>query len=100
MSNLPIQCPACKNQLKVRRLVCDVCQTQVEGFYELPLLMRLDTHEQMFLIDFVKCSGSLKDMAALMKLSYPTLRNRLDEIIDKIKQFEKTVLKESREENK
>jgi len=100
MSSLPIQCPACKDQLKVRRLVCDVCQTQVEGLYELPLLMRLDTQEQAFLIDFIKCSGSLKDMAALMKLSYPTVRNRLDEIIDKIKQFEKTVSKESKEKNK
>jgi hypothetical protein len=100
MSNLPIQCPACKEQLKVKRLVCENCQTQVEGLYELPLLMRLDLQEQAFLIDFLKCSGSLKDMAALMKLSYPTVRNRLDEIIDKIKQFEKTGTQKSMEKNK
>jgi len=89
MSVLPIQCPACKEQLKVKRLVCENCQTQVEGLYQLPLLMGLDLQEQAFLIDFLKCSGSLKDMAALMKLSYPTVRNRLDEIIEKIKQLEK-----------
>jgi hypothetical protein len=89
MSNLPSQCPACKEQLKVKRLVCENCQTQVEGLYQLPVLMRLDLQEQAFLIDFLKCSGSLKDMAALMKLSYPTVRNRLDEIIEKIKQLEK-----------
>jgi hypothetical protein len=100
MSNLPIQCPACKEQLKVKRLTCENCQTQVEGLYELPLLMRLDTEEQVFLTDFVKCSGSLKDMAVLMKLSYPTVRNRVDEIIDKIKQFEKTVAKEAKEKDK
>ncbi len=100
MSNLPIQCPACKEQLKVKQLACENCRTQVEGLYELPLLMRLDTEEQVFLTDFVKCSGSLKDMAALMKLSYPTVRNRLDEIIDKIKQLEKTVAKEIKEKNK
>jgi hypothetical protein len=91
MSNLPIQCPACKEQLKVKRLICQNCQTQVEGLYELPLLMRLDSDQQAFLTDFVKCSGSLKDMASLMKLSYPTVRNRLDEIIEKIKQLETTI---------
>jgi hypothetical protein len=91
MSNLPIQCPACREQLKVKRLACENCQTQVEGLYELPLLMRLDLQEQAFLIDFLKSSGSLKDMAALMKLSYPTVRNRLDEIIEKIKQYESSI---------
>jgi hypothetical protein len=90
MSTLPVQCPACKEQLKVKRLVCENCQTQVEGLYELPVLMRLDLQEQAFLIDFLKSSGSLKDMATLMKLSYPTVRNRLDEIIEKINQLEKT----------
>jgi len=89
MSTLPVQCPACKEQLKVKRLVCENCQTQVEGLYGLPLLLQLEVAEQSFLIDFLKCSGSLKDMAALMKLSYPTVRNRLDEIIEKIKQLEK-----------
>jgi hypothetical protein len=100
MSFLPIQCPACKEQLKVKRLACENCQTQVEGLYQLPLLMRLDLQEQAFLIDFLKSSGSLKDMAALMKLSYPTVRNRLDEIIEKIRQLETTVARESAEKSK
>jgi hypothetical protein len=100
MSNLPIQCPACKEQLKVEELVCEHCKTEVEGLYELPLLVRLEPEEQVFVLDFLKCSGSLKDMAGLMKLSYPTVRNRLDEIIEKIKQLEKTIAKESREKSK
>ncbi|MBE2281852.1 MAG: DUF2089 family protein, partial [Prosthecobacter sp.] len=29
-------------------------------------------------------SGSLKEMAALLKVSYPTVRNRLDEVIAKL----------------
>lgn len=88
MSHLPIQCPACKEPLKVKRLVCGHCQTQVEGAYDLPVLAQLDAQEQLFLVDFVKSSGSLKEMAGLMKLSYPTVRNRLDEIIDKIRRLE------------
>lgn len=100
MSSLPIQCPACKNSLKVKRLVCENCQTQVEGLYELPLLLRLDSEEQVFVLDFLKCSGSLKDMAGLMKLSYPTVRNRLDGIIERIKQYEKTFSKDIQEKSK
>ncbi|MEN6306541.1 MAG: DUF2089 family protein [Anaerohalosphaeraceae bacterium] len=99
MSRLPIQCPACREQLNVNKLTCRKCQTQVEGLYELPLLLRLESDEQVFVLDFLKCSGSLKEMAALMKLSYPTVRNRLDEIIEKIKQLEQTIDSETREKN-
>jgi hypothetical protein len=43
--------------------------------------MRLSEEEQRFVIDFVKCSGSLKEMAQKLGLSYPTVRNRLDDVI-------------------
>lgn len=99
MNNLPIQCPACKERLRVRHLACDNCQTQVEGLYEVPLFLQLEPTEQTFLLDFVKCSGSLKEMAALMKFSYPTVRNRLDEVIEKIKRLEKDACKERRKKN-
>jgi hypothetical protein len=38
-------------------------------------------------------------MAALMKLSYPTVRNRLDDIIGKIKQLEQVMMPETKEPN-
>lgn len=99
MSRLPIYCPACREQLTVNKLTCGKCQTQVEGLYELPLLLRLEPDEQTFVLDFLKCSGSLKEMAALMKLSYPTVRNRLDDIIEKIKQLEQVMMQETKEQN-
>jgi hypothetical protein len=37
----------------------------------------------------MKASGSLKEMAKLLGLSYPTVRNRLDETIERIKLAEK-----------
>lgn len=40
------------------------------------------TPEQMqFLLTFVRCEGRLNRMEEEMKLSYPTLRNRLNEIV-------------------
>jgi hypothetical protein len=73
----------------VKSLVCERCQTEIQGQYELPLLSRLSLDDQDFILEFIKASGSLKEMAHLLGLSYPTVRNRLDEIIEQIKITEK-----------
>ncbi|WP_165045915.1 DUF2089 family protein [Dysgonomonas sp. ZJ709] len=86
---LPCYCPSCKAQLKVKSLKCENCETEVMGNYELPILALLSTEEQDFILKFVKHSGSLKEMANQLRLSYPTVRNLLDEIIEKIKSYEK-----------
>lgn len=87
---LPTICPACRERLKVKRLVCEKCGTEIEGLYELPQFARLSQQEQEFILEFVKASGSLKEMAKLLRLSYPTVRNRLDEIIERVKLAEDT----------
>jgi len=46
--------------------------------------MRLSEENQQFVLDFVRCSGSLKEMAQKLGLSYPTVRNRLDEVISQL----------------
>jgi hypothetical protein len=89
MKLLPAICPSCSSQLNVKSLVCQRCQTEIQGQYELPLLARLSNEDQGFIIEFIKASGSLKEMAKLLGLSYPTVRNRLDEIIERIKSTEK-----------
>ncbi len=86
---LPCKCPSCRSQLKVRSLNCEKCGTEVSGSYELPLLSRLDEDDRRFILEFVRASGSLKEMARQMELSYPTVRNILDDIILRIDQAEK-----------
>ena len=83
---LPVECPSCGGKLAVNRLSCQDCGTAVEGLYGLPALARLGRSDQEFALQFVKASGSLKEMARLMKVSYPTVRNRLDRIIEKLNQ--------------
>ncbi|MDR3218173.1 MAG: DUF2089 domain-containing protein [Dysgonamonadaceae bacterium] len=85
---LPCNCPACGCQLSVKSLCCENCNTEVNGFYKLPVLSRLAAADQDFVLQFIICSGSLKDMAKYLKLSYPTVRNLLDEIIKKINEYE------------
>jgi hypothetical protein len=90
MKILPTICPACSNRLKVKTLLCENCETEIQGSFDLPPLGQLSLDDQLFLLDFIKASGSLKDMAGILKLSYPTIRNRLDEIIERIKLIEET----------
>lgn len=87
---LPLKCPSCENQLNVKQLYCEKCDTEVAGLYSLPVLSQLSAEDQKFITDFVKASGSLKIMAQNMKLSYPTVRNILDEIIDRINNLDKS----------
>ncbi len=86
---LPLHCPACESSLRVGRLFCQACDTEISGSFELPLFSRLTEKEQTFIIDFIKSSGSLKDMAKDMGISYPTVRNLLDDLIEKISSLEK-----------
>jgi hypothetical protein len=99
MKILPTKCPACNEPLKVKSLICQKCNTEIQGQYELPLLVRLSAEDQDFILQFIKSSGSLKEMAKLLKLSYPTVRNRLDEIIEHIKTAE-TVQQNNKEKSK
>ena len=55
----------------------------------MPILNLLSAEEQEFIIKFIKCSGSLKDMASQLKLSYPTVRNILNNVIKDIEDREK-----------
>ncbi|MCT4590898.1 MAG: DUF2089 domain-containing protein [Carboxylicivirga sp.] len=84
---LPIQCPSCSNSLKVQSLHCENCETTISGLFELPVLLQLEPQEQKFILDFVKSSGRLKEMAVKLKLSYPTVRNMLDDLINKLNQL-------------
>lgn len=82
---LPRRCPACEGRLSVKGLQCDDCATEVAGHFDLPVLARLSPEDRCFVLQFICCSGSLKEMSKLLKLSYPTVRNLLDNLIIRIK---------------
>ena len=85
----PTVCPSCGGELKVHSLHCNDCDTTISGEYKVPPILRLRSDEQEFITNFIKCSGSLKQMANDMGLSYPTVRNILDDIINNLNKLEK-----------
>ena len=88
LQNLPKVCPSCGERRCVCGLRCTECGTRIDGLYGLPVTMQLPADDQLFILDFVKSSGSLKEMARKLGLSYPTVRNRLDDIIAQIQTIE------------
>ncbi|MFA5235636.1 MAG: DUF2089 family protein [Bacilli bacterium] len=51
-------------------------------------IVNLEAEDLSFIKRFVFHSGSLKDLAAEYDISYPTLRIRLDRLIEKVKLFD------------
>ncbi len=52
----------------------------IEGPFTLPPLARLPAEDQVFVAAFVRCHGSIKQMEKYFGVSYPTIKNRLNEI--------------------
>ena len=53
-------------------------------------ILELETEDANFMKNFVLKSGSLKEIAKMYDVSYPTVRLRLDKLIEKIKMNENT----------
>jgi len=84
---MPNRCPSCDDLLAVGLLICqdEECQTQISGDFKLSAFDKLSARDQKFIYDFVVRSGSLKDLARQYDLSYPTIRNMLDDLIKRLK---------------
>ncbi len=52
----------------------------IKGSFDLPPLARLSAEDQVFVMAFVQCHGSIKQMERIFGISYPTVKKRLDSI--------------------
>jgi hypothetical protein len=75
------QCPVCKSEMNVTRLHCPSCETVVEGRFAAGHFANLSTEQLDFIFTFVRCEGKLTRMETELGISYPTIRNRLHEVI-------------------
>lgn len=63
-----------------------ILQKEVINMDTVPMWMKnLDDEDMIFIIRFLLASGSLKEVAKLYGVTYPTVRVRLNKLIDKIK---------------
>lgn len=81
MQSIPTQCPLCGGQITVTRLHCRDCDSTIEGRFSGGFFSQLSPEQLKFVETFVRLEGKIKHMEEEIGLSYPTIRNRLHEII-------------------
>lgn len=76
------KCPACGDELIVTRYHCENCDTSIEGRFENSAFPGLTAEQIEFVRSFVRCEGKINRMEQEETWgSYPTIRNRLHEVI-------------------
>lgn len=83
MKNNLSDCPVCGSTLTITRYYCSQCDTTIEGRFTgvTGPFSALSPEQLNFVLTFVRCEGKLNRMEDELKMSYPTLRNRLVEVI-------------------
>jgi hypothetical protein len=83
MNPLLSKCPVCGSQLEVTEMHCNTCDTTIEGHFvgASGPFAQLTPEQVQFVLTFVRCEGRFNRMEDELNLSYPTIRNRLFEII-------------------
>jgi hypothetical protein len=75
------KCPVCGEDLVVARYRCESCDTSIEGRFENSAFPGLNAEQIEFVKTFVHCEGRIKRMEDELHVSYPTIRNLLQDVI-------------------
>jgi hypothetical protein len=75
------ECPLCKGRMEVTEMACGPCDVQVRGHFTLSRFDQLTSDHLQFLEAFLRCRGVIRDVEAMLGISYPTVRGRLDNLL-------------------
>jgi hypothetical protein len=75
------KCPVCGSETEVTRISCDNCDTIIEGHFRPCKFCRLTSEQKMFIDVFIKCRGNIKEVEKELGISYPTVKNRLEDVV-------------------
>ncbi|MBE6083076.1 MAG: DUF2089 domain-containing protein [Tissierellaceae bacterium] len=75
------KCPVCGKEMEVTRLSCNYCNTTIEGSFTLCKFCRLGDEQKKFAEIFIKNRGNIKEIEKELGISYPTVRNKLEDVI-------------------
>lgn len=74
-------CPICQSPTTVTQIRCEVCDLTMEGHFMVSGLAGLSAEQLEFVEIFLRCEGKINRVEKELDISYPTVRNRLGEII-------------------
>ena len=82
MNIVPTRCPICGGEVTITRIYCRECDTTIEGrFTTGSPFARLQPEQLAFVEMFVRNEGRINRMEDELKLSYPTIRKQLHDVI-------------------
>lgn len=79
---MPHRCPVCDQEMKISKLTCTYCPTKIEGEFSSCKFCRLPAEQLIFMEAFIRCRGNIKEVEKELGISYPTVRSRLDSVIE------------------
>lgn len=75
-------CPECGKEMRIERTRCAECDIFLEGDFDVSPLAKLALEDQVFVAAFLRYHGSIKKMENLFGISYPTVKNRINAIVE------------------
>lgn len=79
---VPASCPVCGGSYVVTQLQCDGCKSKLEGQFSTGRLSSLSGEQTAFVEVFLSCRGNIKEVEKALGISYPTVRSRLDDVLE------------------
>lgn len=79
---MPARDPVTGGELYVSELTSEDSGITIRGKFEVPRYAKLDAEQQHFLETFLRCRGMLNAVERELGLSYPTVRLRLDGVLE------------------
>ncbi|MBS4536980.1 DUF2089 domain-containing protein [Clostridium sp. D2Q-11] len=92
------KCPVCNDNLNITRLQCNSCGTAIEGNFTQCKFCKLDDNQKDFVEVFIKNRGNIKEIEKEMGISYPTVRNKLENVIESLGYSPKSAPKMNKKE--
>lgn len=83
------QCPACGGPIVITEIQCANCHLKMQGEFKPGLFSTLSDDQLTFVRAFLRVRGNLSEMEKVLGVSYPTIRNKLDEINQALERAEK-----------
>ena len=75
------RCPLCDGQFEPVKLRCRSCEMTMEGRLPVSRLALLSAEQQQFIEAFLVARGNIKEAERELGISYPTVRKKLDEVV-------------------
>lgn len=86
----PTKCSVCGTELQITRLTCPNCGSEITGGFAPCRFCSLNERQKRFLDAFLRARGNIREVERMLSVSYPTVKNMLEELLSTLYPQERT----------